>query len=143
MAISAASSVFPFPPPLRGRARVGGSRIGTARVDPLPQPLPARGRGAHSAVLASPLNGSRMTHPGEQFYPEGVRWEDPIARGTLPDLLSKAAADYGERPAIEFRDHPISYAELEAMVEVAAASFLRAGYGKNHSVAPFLGNTPD
>jgi long-chain acyl-CoA synthetase len=84
-----------------------------------------------------------MTHPGEQFYPEGVRWDDPIARGTLPDLLSKAAADYGERPAIEFRDHPISYAELEAMVEVAAASFLRAGYGKNHSVALFLGNTPD
>jgi long-chain acyl-CoA synthetase len=84
-----------------------------------------------------------MTHPGEQFYPEGVRWDDPIARGTLPDLLSKAAADYGERPAIEFRDHPISYTELEAMVEVAAASFLRAGYGKNHSVALFLGNTPD
>ena len=84
-----------------------------------------------------------MTHPGEQFYPEGVRWDDPIARGTLPDLLSKAAADYGERPAIEFRDRPISYAELEAMVEVAAASFLRAGCGKNHSVALFLGNTPD
>jgi long-chain acyl-CoA synthetase len=84
-----------------------------------------------------------MTHPGEQFYPEGVRWDDPMARGTLPDLLSKAAADYGERPAIEFRDRPISYAELEAMVEVAAASFLRAGYGKNHSVALFLGNTPD
>src|ERR1700724_3553082 len=84
-----------------------------------------------------------MTHPGEQFYPEGVRWDDPIARGTLPDLLSKAAADYGERPAIEFRDHPISYAELEAMVEVAAPSSLRPGCGKNHSVALFLGNTPD
>jgi long-chain acyl-CoA synthetase len=84
-----------------------------------------------------------MTHPGEQFYPEGVRWDDPIARGTLPDLLSKAAADYGSRPAIEFRDRPIGYAELEAMVEVAAASFLRAGCGKNQSVALFLGNTPD
>jgi long-chain acyl-CoA synthetase len=84
-----------------------------------------------------------MTHPGEQFYPEGVRWDDPIAQGTLPDLLSKAAADYGARPAIEFRDRPISYAELEAMVEVAAAAFLRAGYGKNASVALFLGNSPD
>ncbi|HEY5128297.1 MAG TPA: dicarboxylate--CoA ligase PimA [Bradyrhizobium sp.] len=84
-----------------------------------------------------------MTHPGEQFYPEGVRWDDPIAQGTLPDLLSKAAADYGARPAIEFRDRPISYAELEAMVEVAAAAFLRAGCGKNASVALFLGNSPD
>jgi long-chain acyl-CoA synthetase len=84
-----------------------------------------------------------MTHPGEQYYPEGVRWDDPIAQGTLPDLLSTAAAQYGARPAIEFRDRPISYAELEEMVEVAAAAFLRAGYGKNHSVALFLGNTPD
>src|SRR6266550_1052175 len=84
-----------------------------------------------------------MTHPGERFYPEGVHWDDPIARGTLPDLLSKAAAQYGARPAIEFRDRPISYAELEAMVEVAASAFLRAGYGKNASVALFLGNSPD
>jgi long-chain acyl-CoA synthetase len=84
-----------------------------------------------------------MTHPGEQFYPEGVRWDDAIARGTLPDLLSKAAAEFGDRPAIEFRDRPISYGELEAMVEVAAASFLRAGYSRDTSVALFLGNTPD
>src|SRR5258708_6432236 len=84
-----------------------------------------------------------MTHPGEKFYPEGVGWDDPIAQGTLPDLMSKAAAVYGARPAIEYRDRPISYQELEAMVEVAASAFLRAGYGKNHSVALFLGNSPD
>src|SRR6202163_1921757 len=84
-----------------------------------------------------------MTHPGEQFYPEGVRWDDPIARGTLPDLLSKAAAKYGARRAIECRDRPISYTGLETMVEVAASAFLRAGYGKNASIALFLGNSPD
>ena len=84
-----------------------------------------------------------MTHPGEQFYPEGVRWDDPIARGTLPDLLSAAAAEFGSRPAIEFRDRPISFTELEALVETAASAFLRAGYGKNSSVALFLGNSPD
>src|SRR6266403_2468432 len=55
-----------------------------------------------------------MTHAGEKFYPRGVHWDDPI-----------------------------SYTELEAMVEVAAAAFLRAGYGKDISVALFLGNTPD
>jgi long-chain acyl-CoA synthetase len=84
-----------------------------------------------------------MTHPGEQFYPEGVHWNDPIARGTLPDLLSKAAAKFGDRPALEFRDSAISYPELAAMVETAAAAFLRAGYGKDKSVALFLGNSPD
>ncbi len=34
-------------------------------------------------------------------------------------------------------------AELEGLVEVAASAFLRAGYGKDTSVALFLGNTPD
>jgi long-chain acyl-CoA synthetase len=84
-----------------------------------------------------------MTHAGEQFYPQGVHWDDPIARGTLPDLLALAARDYGSRPVIEFRDRPISYAELEAMAEVAASAFIRAGYGRDTSVALFLGNTPD
>jgi long-chain acyl-CoA synthetase len=84
-----------------------------------------------------------MTHPGEQFYPEGVRWDDAIARGTLPDLLSTAAAKYAARPAIEFRDRAISYGELAALVETAAAAFLRAGDGRDKSVALFLGNTPD
>src|SRR5260370_28431447 len=84
-----------------------------------------------------------MTHPGEQFYPEGVHGDDPIARGTLPDLLSTAAAEYAARTVIEFRDRPISYGELEALVETAASAFLRAGYGKGSTVALFLGNTPD
>ena len=84
-----------------------------------------------------------MGRPGEQFYPEGVRWDDSIARGTLPDLLSAAAAEFGSRPALEFRDRAISYSELEALVETAASAFLRAGYGKNSSVALFLGNSPD
>src|SRR4030088_1884802 len=84
-----------------------------------------------------------MTHPGEKFYPQGVRWDDPIARGTLPGLMSTAAEQHGARPALEFRDRAISYSELEAMVEVAASAFLRAGYGKDTSVALFLGNSPD
>src|ERR1700753_2606568 len=84
-----------------------------------------------------------MTHPGDQHYPQGVRWDDPIASGTLPDLLSQAARDFGDRTAIEFRDRPISYLQLEALAETAASAFLRAGYGKDTSVALFIGNTPD
>ena len=84
-----------------------------------------------------------MRHPGEQFYPQGVRWDEPLPRGTLPDLLSAAAAEFGSRPALEFRDRPVSYSELEALVETAASAFLRAGYGKDSSVALFLGNSPD
>jgi len=82
-------------------------------------------------------------HPGEQFYPQGVRWDDEIERGTLPGLLSQAAREFGARPAIEFRDRAVSYAELEALADVAASAFLRAGFGKDTTVALFLGNSPD
>ncbi|HET7887924.1 MAG TPA: dicarboxylate--CoA ligase PimA [Bradyrhizobium sp.] len=84
-----------------------------------------------------------MTHPGEQFYPKGVRWGEAIERGTLPDLLSRSARDFGARPAIEYRDRPISYIELERLAETAASAFLRAGVGKGATVALFLGNSPD
>src|SRR6266481_7354785 len=36
--------VSPFPPPLWGRVREGGGRIGTARVNPSPHPPPQGGR---------------------------------------------------------------------------------------------------
>ena len=77
-----------------------------------------------------------MTHPGEKFYPEGVRWDDPIARGTLPDLLSTAAVQFATRPAIEFRDRAISYPELEERVQVAASAFLPARYGQDSLTGP-------
>jgi len=84
-----------------------------------------------------------MIHPGEQFYPKGVRWDDPIERSTLPELLSKAVGQFGARPVIEFRDRAISFAELENLANVAAAAFLRAGVSKGTTVALFLGNSPD
>src|SRR5579864_8518002 len=84
-----------------------------------------------------------MTHPGEQFYPKGVHWDDPIERGTLPDLLSNAVAQFGARPAIEFRDRAIGFTELEALADIAASAFLRAGVTKGTTVALFLGNSPD
>jgi long-chain acyl-CoA synthetase len=84
-----------------------------------------------------------MTHPGEPFYPKGVRWDDAIERGSLPGLLSAAVAQFGTRTAIEFRDRAIGFSELEALAETAAAAFLRAGFGKGTTVALFLGNSPD
>src|ERR1700728_2763989 len=84
-----------------------------------------------------------MTHPGEQFYPHGVRWDDAIERGSLPGLLSAAVAEFGTRTAIEFRDRAISFSELETLAENAPAAFLRAGVSKGTTVALFLGNSPD
>src|SRR5271155_1260757 len=82
-------------------------------------------------------------HPGEQFYPQGVRWDDAIERGSLPRLLSTAVAQFGTRTAIEFRDRAVSFTKLQNLAEVAASAFLRAGFGKGTTVALFLGNSPD
>jgi long-chain acyl-CoA synthetase len=84
-----------------------------------------------------------MTRPGEKFYPQGVHWDAPIAAGTLPALLARAASDYDTRTAIEFRDRPLSYTVLNALADTAASAFLRAGLGHDTSIALFLGNTPD
>jgi len=84
-----------------------------------------------------------MSHPGEQFYPQGVHWDDAIERGSVPGLLSTAVAQFGARAAIEFRDRATSFTELESLAEVAASAFLRAGFGKGTTVALFLGNSPD
>jgi long-chain acyl-CoA synthetase len=84
-----------------------------------------------------------MTHPGEQFYPKGVHWDDPIERSSLPELLSKAAGQFGTRPVIEFRDRAIGFTELQRLADVAAAAFLRAGLSTGTTVALFLGNSPD
>src|SRR5436853_1657 len=85
-----------------------------------------------------------LKHIADRLSYYAKETNDPsLEPATLPDLLSAAAAEFGARPAIEFRDRPISFTELEALVESAASAFLRAGCGKNSSVALFLGNSPD
>ena len=100
---------------VRCAAGEGTSASPLAESPLTPTLSPQAGRGGSPRMRRGQCKdaGSCMTHPGEKFYPEGVHWDDPIARGTLPDLMSKAAADFGARTAIEFRDRPISYAELE------------------------------
>jgi long-chain acyl-CoA synthetase len=79
----------------------------------------------------------------EKHYPKGVRWDCEIPAGTLPGLIARAAQQYGNRTIIDFREREMSFADLASRIDVAAATFLRAGYGKGTSVALFLGNTPD
>ena len=84
-----------------------------------------------------------MLRPWEKHYPKGVRWDVEIPAGTLPGLIERSAKIYGNRTIIDFREREMSFADLAARIDAAAAAFLRAGYGKDTSVALFLGNTPD
>ena len=81
-------------------------------------------------------------YPWEKSYPAGVRWDAPIETTTLGTLLDRAAAAYGDRPAFEYRDHLISYRELAASVDKAAAAFLALGLRRGDRLALYLPNSP-
>ncbi len=80
--------------------------------------------------------------PWEALYPPGLRWDAPIPTGTLPDMMERAVARYGNRPAIDFRGRTISYQELGQRIDRAAAGLLAGGLRPGEPIALLLPNTP-
>jgi long-chain acyl-CoA synthetase len=80
--------------------------------------------------------------PWEKSYPEGVRWDTPIEMAPLPELFDAFTAKWSAKPALEYRDRRISYAELRAAVEEAASGLLELGLKPGEAVALYLPNTP-
>jgi len=83
-----------------------------------------------------------MTHAWEASYPPGLRWDTPIETGTLTALFDRAVAAHGTRPALEFNERRISFAELDQRVSRTAAGLARLGVGPGVSVGLYLPNTP-
>jgi long-chain acyl-CoA synthetase len=83
-----------------------------------------------------------MPHAWEATYPEGARWDAPIAQGTLPGLLDEIGPRWGDRPALEYRGRQVSYHELKARADRLAAGLMAQGVGRGQSVALYLPNTP-
>jgi long-chain acyl-CoA synthetase len=88
-----------------------------------------------------------MVHVGrpyawEKSYPAGMRWDSPIATSTLQELLDRAVAEYGDRPALEYQDRCISYRGLGDHAARAAAAFRHMGIDRGHAVALYMPNTP-
>ncbi|WP_436638645.1 dicarboxylate--CoA ligase PimA [Microbaculum sp. FT89] len=78
----------------------------------------------------------------ERSYPPGVSWDAPIHTSTIPKLFDTAAADFGPRRAIEYRGVDVTYDALSKWVDTAAAGFLRAGVGRDTTIAIYLPNSP-
>jgi long-chain acyl-CoA synthetase len=83
----------------------------------------------------------RPPHAWKKSYPAGIHWDGPIATSALQELLDRAVADYGERPALEYRDQRLSYRELGNQAARAAAAFRHIGIGRGCAVALYLPNT--
>jgi long-chain acyl-CoA synthetase len=80
--------------------------------------------------------------PWLKSYPAGVHWDAPIEPMPVQNILSEAARRFGPLPALEFMDKRISYAELDALAERAAAGFQKLGVGPGVQVGLYLPNTP-
>jgi long-chain acyl-CoA synthetase len=80
--------------------------------------------------------------PWERSYPPGVRWDAPLEISTLPQMLDAFTAQWGPKPALEYRDRTVSYAELRAAVDNLASGFLDLGVRPGTAVALYLPNTP-
>ncbi|MGG5887221.1 AMP-binding protein [Falsiroseomonas sp. HC035] len=81
-------------------------------------------------------------HPWEPSYPPECRWDAPIARGTLPGFLDEVAARFAGMPALEYRGHVLSYAQMRAASDRIAAGLMARGIGRGDCVALYLPNTP-
>ena len=82
------------------------------------------------------------TQPWLKSYPPGARWDAPIEFCPVQGILETAAKRFGPLPAVQFMDKRISYAELEALANRAAAGFQKLGVGPGVHVALYLPNTP-
>ncbi len=95
-----------------------------------------------SETLGQAGGAATARHPWEAHYPAHVSWRQAIEPMTLPQLLERAAAQYGALPAIEYRDRQITFTALADMVDRVAAGFLAAGYSAGATIALYLPNTP-
>ena len=80
--------------------------------------------------------------PWLKSYPPGVRWDAPIQLKPLQAILETSARRFADRPALQFMDKRISYAELNALADRAAAGFQKLGVGPGVHVGVFMPNTP-
>jgi len=80
--------------------------------------------------------------PWLKSYPDGARWDAPIEFCPVQSILDAAARRFGPLPALQFMDKRMSYAELEALANRAAAGFQKLGVGPGSHVGLYLPNTP-
>jgi len=80
--------------------------------------------------------------PWVKSYPPNVRWNAPLDLSPVQSVLEKAAERFGSKPALEFMNKQMSYAELDALANRAAAGFQKLGVGLGVHVGLYLPNTP-
>ncbi|HEY1779098.1 MAG TPA: long-chain fatty acid--CoA ligase [Roseiarcus sp.] len=80
--------------------------------------------------------------PWVKSYPPNVRSNAPLDLSSVQSVLENAAKRFGAQPAIDFMGKRITYAELDALANRAAAGFQKLGVKPGVQVGLYLPNTP-
>jgi long-chain acyl-CoA synthetase len=80
--------------------------------------------------------------PWHRQYDTGVPAALDFQQLTLPQFLERAAADYGDRPAVIFLNNRLTYRQLKNHVDRFATALARLGVGRDSRVAIQLPNLP-
>ena len=80
--------------------------------------------------------------PWAKSYPPNVRWDAPLELTSVQNVLETAAERFGAKPALDFMNKRLSYAELDALASRAAAGFQKLGVKPGVHVGLYLPNTP-
>lgn len=76
-------------------------------------------------------------------YPPGVSSELGAAPPlSLPDLLEGVASRFGDKPALSFDDHRLTYAEMQALVARVARGLQHLGVAPGDRIAVMMPNHP-
>ncbi len=81
-------------------------------------------------------------YPWEASYAPGLSWDFTPLGGSLPDLMDKAAAEYGEALYLDYRGTEISFAGFAGQADALAAGLMRLGVQPGERVALYLPNSP-
>jgi long-chain acyl-CoA synthetase len=80
--------------------------------------------------------------PWVKSYPPNVRWNAPLELTSVQNVLETAAERFGLKPALDFMNKRLTYAELDALANRAAAGFQKLGVKPGVHVGLYLPNTP-
>lgn len=81
-------------------------------------------------------------YPWIKSYPDGIRWDVELPVSPVHEIVDRSAAQWPERTAIDFMGRRISYRELKALTDRAAAGLQRLGVRPGVHVGLYLPNTP-
>lgn len=80
--------------------------------------------------------------PWEKSYPKGIRWALDVPNKSLQDLFDESCARFAARPALNFMNKRLTYAELKNLTDSFAKGLQKLGVGPGVKVGLYLPNSP-